>query len=223
MKETTLSSEKIYDGRIISLRKDEIITEKGVKQSREVVSHGGGAAVLVVKNGKILLERQFRYPYGEILWEIPAGKRDKGEDYAETAKRELEEETGYIAEKLVKLFEIYPTPGYTNEVIGIFKAEGLKKGVLHFDEDEDITSVWIPEEKVFEMIENGEIKDGKTLIALLWYKAEKARREEKACGDDITVREDIIAREEKACGDDITVREEKSVGEDIAVREEKKI
>ena len=96
MKETTLSSEKIYDGRIISLRKDEIITEKGVKQSREVVSHGCGAAV--VKNGKILLERQFRYPYGEILWEIPAGKRDKGEDYAETAKRELEEETGYIAE-----------------------------------------------------------------------------------------------------------------------------
>lgn len=223
MKETTLSSEKIYDGRIISLRKDEIITEKGVKQSREVVSHGGGAAVLVVKNGKILLERQFRYPYGEILWEIPAGKRDKGEDYAETAKRELEEETGYIAEKLVKLFEIYPTPGYTNEVIGIFKAEGLKKGVLHFDEDEDITSAWIPEEKAFEMIENGEIKDGKTLIALLWYKAEKARREEKACGDDITV------REEKAVGDDITVREditareEKSVGEDITVREEKKI
>lgn len=217
MKETTLSSEKIYDGRIISLRKDEIITEKGVKQSREVVSHGGGAAVLVVKNGKILLERQFRYPYGEILWEIPAGKRDKGEDYAETAKRELEEETGYVAEKLVKLFEIYPTPGYTNEVIGIFKAEGLKKGVLHFDEDEDITSGWIPEEKVFEMIENGEIKDGKTLIALLWYKAEKARREEKACGDDITV------REKKAVGDDITAREEKACSDDITVREEKKI
>lgn len=216
MKETTLSSEKIYDGRIISLKKDEIITEKGVKQSREVVSHGGGAAVLVAENGKILLERQFRYPYGEILWEIPAGKRDKGEDYAETAKRELEEETGYIAEKLVKLFEIYPTPGYTNEVIGIFKAEGLKKGVLHFDEDEDITSGWIPEEKVFEMIENGEIKDGKTLIALLWYKAEKTRREEKVCGEDITVgediavREDIIAREEKACGDE-TVREEKKI------------
>ena len=217
MKETTLSSEKIYDGRIISLRKDEIITEKGVKQSREVVSHGGGAAVLVVKNGKILLERQFRYPYGEILWEIPAGKRDKGEDYAETAKRELEEETGYIAEKLVKLFEIYPTPGYTNEVIGIFKAEGLKKGVLHFDEDEDITSGWIPEEKVFEMIENGEIKDGKTLIALLWYKAEKARREEKACCEDIT------ACEEKVCSEDITACEEKACCEDITVREEKNI
>lgn len=176
MKEKTLSSEKIYEGRVISLRKDEIETEKGVKQSREVVSHGGGAAVLVAKDGKILLERQFRYPYGEILWEIPAGKRDKGEDFITTAKRELEEETGYVAEKLVKLFEIYPTPGYTNEVIGIFKAEGLREGKTNFDEDEDIVSEWIPEEQVFKMTENGEIKDAKTLIALLWYKAERTGR-----------------------------------------------
>lgn len=217
MKETTLSSEKIFDGRIISLRKDEIVTEKGIKQSREVVSHGGGAAVLVVKDGKILLERQFRYPYGEILWEIPAGKRDKGEDFAQTAKRELEEETGYVAEKLVKLFEFYPTPAYTNEIIGIFKAEGLKKGVLHFDEDEDIISEWIPEEKVFEMIENGEIKDGKTLIALLWYKAEKSRREEKfgdekkLCDEDVAVREEKVGGEKKLCDEDVAVREEKTL------------
>lgn len=175
MKEKTLSSQKIFDGRIISLRKDEIETDKGLRETREVISHGGGAAVLAVKDGKILLERQFRYPYGEILWEIPAGKRDKGETFAETAKRELEEETGYVAEKLVKLFEIYPTPGYTNEIIGIFKAEGLKDGVLHFDEDEDIDSEWVEEEKVFKMIENGEIMDGKTLIALLWYKAEREK------------------------------------------------
>ena len=217
MKETTLSSEKIFDGRIISLRKDEIVTEKGIKQSREVVSHGGGAAVLVVKDGKILLERQFRYPYGEILWEIPAGKRDKGEDFAQTAKRELEEETGYVAEKLVKLFEIYPTPAYTNEIIGIFKAEGLKKGVLHFDEDEDIISEWIPEEKVFGMIENGEIKDGKTLIALLWYKAEKACREEKAggekklCDEDVAVREEKVDDKKKFRDKYITVCEEKTL------------
>ena len=175
MTEKTLSSEKIYDGRIISLRKDKIVTEKGSEQYREVISHGGGAAILVVKDGKILLERQYRYPYGEVIWEIPAGKRDKGEDFIETAKRELEEETGYRAEKLIKLFEIYPTPGYTDERIGIFKAEGLEKGEIHFDEDEDILSEWIPEEKVFEMIENGEIKDGKSLIALLWYKAERLK------------------------------------------------
>lgn len=175
MTEKTLSSEKIYDGKIISLRKDKIMTEKGSEQYREVISHGGGAAILVVKDGKILLERQFRYPYNEVIWEIPAGKRDKGEDFIETAKRELEEETGYRAEKLVKIFEIYPTPGYTDERIGLFKAEGLEKGKIHFDEDEDILSEWIPEEKVFEMIDNGEIKDGKSLIALLWYKAERLK------------------------------------------------
>ena len=100
MFEKTLSSKKIYDGRVIKLRVDEIETDKGVKQTREVVSHGGGAAVLVVKDGKILLEKQFRYPYKEIIWEIPAGKRDKGEDFIVTARRELEEETGYVAEKL---------------------------------------------------------------------------------------------------------------------------
>ncbi len=175
MTEKTLSSEKIFSGRVISLRKDKILTESGAEQFREVVSHGGGAAILVVKDGKILLEKQFRYPYKEVIWEIPAGKRDAGEDFAETAKRELEEETGYRAEKLVKLFEIYPTPGYTDEKIGIFKAEGLEKGEQHFDEGEDIVSEWIPEEKVFEMIEKGEIKDGKSLVALLWYKAERVK------------------------------------------------
>lgn len=174
MTEKTLSSEKIYDGKIISLRKDKIVTDKGSEQYREVISHGGGAAILVVKDGKILLERQFRYAYNEIIWEIPAGKRDKGEDFCETAKRELEEETGYRAEKLIKLFEIYPTPGYTDEKIAIFKAEGLRNGEKHFDEDEDIISEWIPEEKVFGMIENGEIKDAKSLVALLWYKAKRA-------------------------------------------------
>lgn len=175
MIEKTLSSEKIYDGRVISLRKDKISTENGVEQYREVITHGGGAAVLVVKDGKILLEKQFRYPYKEIVWEIPAGKRDRGEEFIETAKRELEEETGYRAEKLVKLFEIYPTPGYTNEIIGIFKAEGLEKGEKHFDEDEDIVSEWIPERQVFEMIDNGEIKDAKSLVALLWYKQERLK------------------------------------------------
>ncbi len=175
MTEKTLSSEKIYDGRIISLRKDKILTENGAEQYREVVSHGGGAAILVVKDGKILLEKQFRYPYKEIIREIPAGKRDKGEEFIETAKRELEEETGYRAENFIKLFEIYPTPGYTDEKIAIFKAEGLEKGEKHFDEGEDIISEWIPEEEVFAMMERGEIKDAKTLVALLWYKEKRAK------------------------------------------------
>lgn len=172
MKETTLSSEKIYEGRVITLKVDKIRAENGNEGVREYVTHGGGAAVLAVKDGKVLLERQYRYPYGEVIWEIPAGKRDKGEDYETTAKREFEEETGLIASSLKKIAYIYPSPGYTNEVIGIFYAEGLSNGKTHFDDTEDVECNWVDLKKTYEMIESGEIKDSKTLIALLWYKAE---------------------------------------------------
>ena len=107
-----------------------------------------------------------------MIWEIPAGKRDKGEDYETTAKREFEEETGLIASSLKKIAYIYPSPGYTNEVIGIFYAEGLSNGKTHFDDTEDVECNWVDLKKAYEMIESGEIKDSKTLIALLWYKAE---------------------------------------------------
>ena len=173
--EKQITTKEIFNGNVLKIRLDEVELDDGRKGEREVVHHPGGAAILVVKDGKILLEKQFRYPYKEIIREIPAGKRDKGEEFIETAKRELEEETGYRAENLIKLFEIYPTPGYTDEKIAIFKAEGLEKGEKHFDEGEDIISEWIPEEEVFAMIERGEIKDAKTLVALLWYKEKRAR------------------------------------------------
>lgn len=171
MIEKKLSTEKIYDGVVVKLRKDKIVLENGVETYREIISHGGGACILAVKDGKILLEKQFRYAYGEEIYEIPAGKRDLGEDFYLTAKRELEEETGLIPLNLKKITEIYPTPGYTDEVIAIFYADEFEKGEVHFDETEFLTSEWVEQEKVFKMIENGEIKDGKTLIALLWYKS----------------------------------------------------
>ena len=171
MIEKKLSTEKIYDGVVVKLRKDKIVLENGVETYREIISHGGGACILAVKDGKILLEKQFRYAYGEEIYEIPAGKRDLGEDFYLTAKRELEEETGLIPLNLKKITEIYPTPGYTDEVIAIFYADEFEKGEVHFDETEFLTSEWVDQEKVFKMIENGEIKDGKTLIALLWYKS----------------------------------------------------
>lgn len=171
MIEKKLSTEKIYDGVVVKLRKDKIVLENGVETYREIISHGGGACILAVKDGKILLEKQFRYAYGEEIYEIPAGKRDLGEDFYLTAKRELEEETGLIPLNLKKITEIYPTPGYTDEVIAIFYADEFEKGEVHFDETEFLTSEWVEQEEVFKMIENGEIKDGKTLIALLWYKS----------------------------------------------------
>lgn len=171
MSEKKISSEKIYDGVVVKLRKDKIVTMRGVESYREVISHGGGACVLAVKEGKVLLEKQFRYAYGEEIYELPAGKRDKGEDFFVTARRELEEETGLIPLNLKKITEIYPTPGYTDEVIGIFYADEFEKGEIHFDDTEDLTSEWVDLDEVYSMIESGEIKDSKTLIALLWYKS----------------------------------------------------
>ena len=171
MKEKTVSSKKIYDGKILSLRVDKIITKGDVEGEREVISHHGGSAVLAVKNGEILLERQFRYPYGEEIWEIPAGKRDKGEDFFTTARRELEEETGLIPLNLKQILTLYPSPGYTDEVIGIFYADEFENGKTNFDDTEFLTSEWMDAEKVYKMIDDGEIKDAKSLSAILWHKA----------------------------------------------------
>ena len=169
--EKKISSQSIYDGVVVKLRKDKIVTEQGVETYREIVSHGGGACILAVKDGKVLLVKQYRYAYGEDLYELPAGKRDDGEDFCVTARRELEEETGLIPLNLKKMTEIYPTPGYTNEVIGIFYADEFENGNQHFDETEDLTCEWFDLSDVLKMIENGEIKDSKTLIAILWYKS----------------------------------------------------
>ncbi|MBR2384749.1 MAG: NUDIX hydrolase [Clostridia bacterium] len=171
MSEKKIATEQIYDGVVVKLRKDKVLTERGVETYREIISHSGGACVLAVKDGKVLLEKQFRYAYGKDIYEIPAGKRDKGEDFSVTAKRELEEETGLIPLNLRKITEIYPTPGYTDEVIGIFFADKFEEGKLDFDDTEDLTSEWVDIGEVYKMMEKGEIVDAKTLIALLWYKS----------------------------------------------------
>ncbi|MBO4323297.1 MAG: NUDIX hydrolase [Clostridia bacterium] len=173
MNEKCVSSREIYKGRVVGLRVDDIITDKGVTAKREVISHNGGAAILAVKDGKILLEKQFRYPYGEVIWEIPAGKREGNEEFIATARRELEEETGLIPLDLKEILKIYPTPGYTNEVICVFYADDFKEGSLNFDDCEDILSFWKDEREVYEMIDRKEIKDGKSLAALLWYFSRK--------------------------------------------------
>ena len=171
MSEKMISSEKIYDGVVVKLRKDKVVTARGIETYREIISHCGGACVLAVKDGKVLLEKQFRYAYGKEIYEIPAGKRDSGEDFFLTAKRELEEETGLIPLNLKKITEIYPTPGYTDEVIGIFYADQFEEGRLHFDDTEDLTSEWVDLDVVYKMVDEGIIQDAKTLIALLWLRS----------------------------------------------------
>ncbi|MBQ9103861.1 MAG: NUDIX hydrolase [Clostridia bacterium] len=166
-KEKTLETNYIYKGKILNLRNDKVELPDGKVAYREIVEHSGGAAVYCEHNGKVLLVKQFRYPYKEEIYEIPAGKINVGEDPLETARRELYEEGGVIAKKLEKIYEVYPTPGYTEEIIRIYKAEDLTFGENKLDEGEFLSSVWIDKQTLKEMIKSGEIKDAKTLICLL--------------------------------------------------------
>lgn len=165
--EKTVKKTYLFNGKILNLRRDEVVLPDGKGAIREVVEHSGGSAVLCVKDGKILLVKQFRYPYKEEVWEIPAGKINDGETPEQTAIRELEEEGGIKADRVIKMFDVYPSPGYTDEIIRIYKAEGLTETELKLDEGEFLSGEWFTFEEVEEMIFNGAIKDGKTLIAVL--------------------------------------------------------
>lgn len=173
--EKRLSSETLFKGNVIELRRDMVELENGSAAAREVIHHNGGVAALAIDDdGNVLFVKQFRYPYGEVLLELPAGKLNAGEDPAACGLRELEEETGYIAEDLRFLGKVYPTPGYTDEILYLYAAEKLSFKGQRLDEDEFLTVVKIPYEKAVEKCLNGEIKDGKTLIAILIHNAQKS-------------------------------------------------
>jgi ADP-ribose pyrophosphatase len=167
--EKTVKANYIFKGKILTLRHDDAELPDGKPCQREFVEHGGGACVLFVKDGKVLLVRQYRYPYAESIYEIPAGKLDKGEEPIKTAIRELEEEGGLIAEDLKLLYVMYPSPGYTNEKIYIYQALSAKETTAHLDEGEYLDVEYVPLERAREMLLKGEIKDAKTIIALQAY------------------------------------------------------
>ena len=176
--EETVRRQYIYRGKILNLRKDDVVAD-GRPTTREVVEHRGGCAVLSVERGSVLLVKQYRYAYGEVLTELPAGKVEEGEDPAVTAARELSEETGYTAEQIRLLYVIYPTPGYTDEKLYIYGAEGLSAGASHPDEGEEVTAFWLPFEEALAMVQRGEIRDGKTVIALLSHALAMREKDEK--------------------------------------------
>ena len=169
--EKTLTSEVLFEGRVITLTKDTALLENGKTATREVVHHHGGACIVpYFADGTICMVRQFRYAMQQELWELPAGKLEKGEDPFEAAKRELEEECGLTADKYTSLGEFFPTVGYDTEVIYTWVATGLHETHMHLDDDEFLTPDRVPLEKAYEMVMSGEIKDGKTIAGILKLK-----------------------------------------------------
>lgn len=172
--EKTITSKYIYEGRVVRLRFDEVELPDGSRSTREIIEHNGGVSVAAMTdNDEIILVRQYRHPYGEIIYEIPAGKIEKGEDPFECGKRELKEEAGATAEHYELLGIDYPSPGYCGEKIYIYYADGLTFGENDLDEGEFLDVIKVPFDKAVEMVMSDEIKDSKTQIAILKIKAKR--------------------------------------------------
>lgn len=169
MKEKQLSHRYFFEGKIMKARLDEVELPNGKTALREVCEHIGGVGVLPIdRNGNVLLVRQFRYPYDTELLEIPAGKLDhgEGESIADCGARELKEETGCTAARMVPLGCVYPSPGFLTEVVHLFAALDLTDGEMQPDEDEFVEVVRLPLAEVEAMVERNEIRDAKTVVAL---------------------------------------------------------
>jgi ADP-ribose pyrophosphatase len=166
-----LRSEKKYTGKVFDLIVDEIEYPSGNKSIREVASHPGGAVVVaVLPNNDLVLVRQFRYPIQNFVYELPAGKLNHGEDPANCARRELEEETGYLAGNWKPLASIFTTPGFCNERLHLFLATDLKKsekGQQLEEGEATLTVETFPLQIVIDMIETGKIDDAKTICGVL--------------------------------------------------------
>lgn len=166
--EKTLSSKSVFDGRILHITLDEIELPDGKKSKREVVNHPGGVTVAALdEDNNLLFVRQFRYPYKEVVLELPAGKLEKGSTPLENGKRELMEETGAEGYSYISLGQIYPSPGYTSEIIHLYACKVKSQGSSKPDDGEFLNVEKIPLDKAVEMVLNNQIPDAKTQVAVL--------------------------------------------------------
>jgi len=166
--EKQVASEKKFEGLIVTVYADTVELHNGHSAYREVVEHPGGVGIVAItEDNKVLLVRQFRYPMAEIMPEIPAGKLEYGEDPYECAVRELSEETGFKAQRVVSLGKLYPSPGYCRETLYVYLATGLTAGESHPDEDEFLSVEAVDFNDACRMAEDGELTDAKTVIGLL--------------------------------------------------------
>ena len=168
--EKKISSESIYKGRVINVTKDVVSCPNGSTSLREIVHHRGGVAIHFKIDNKFVLERQYRYAINEEIIEIPAGKIEEGEIPLPAAERELLEETGYRPLEMIFLGDMYPTVGYSSEVIHLFYCEKAVKEERHLDNDEVIDLFTLSLEEAEELINENKIKDSKTIAAFYLYK-----------------------------------------------------
>lgn len=169
LKETKISSEQKFSGRLIDLYLDQVELPNGEMTTREWIDHPGAVCLIpILPDGKICLIRQFRYGPGEEFIEIPAGKLDAGEAPLDCAYRELEEETGYRTNKLTFLTNIYPAIGFSNEKMWMYLAEDLVASTNNLDKDEFLELLPTPLDEALEWVWSGKITDVKTIIGILW-------------------------------------------------------
>ncbi len=166
--EKTISSERIYEGRILNLRRDKVCVKDNKISYREIVEHNGGVALAAVtREGKMVMVRQYRKAAEKAVLEVPAGKIEKDEDHRLTAERELKEETGYSAGKIEYITSFYSSVGYSTEVIYLYYATDLTPGETNFDDNESIEILEYDLPELKKMVLRGEIEDAKTIAAIL--------------------------------------------------------
>lgn len=164
--EKTLKSEYVYNGKVLDIKRDEVLISNGHKSVREVVEHSGGVVILAVQNDEVLTVEQFRYPLKKTSIELPAGKLEKNENPDDAAKRELQEETGYIANEWDSLGYIYTTPGFCDEKLYLYLAQDLEFVKEKPDEDEILQAKKTPIKDIYNMIHSGMINDSKTICTI---------------------------------------------------------
>ena len=174
--EKKISGEGVYDGIFLKMKRDTVLLPDGQHAVREYLEHPGAVAILaVLDDGRILLERQYRYPIAQAVIEIPAGKLNTGEDPLLCAQRELQEETGYTAKHWSKIRRIHPVISYSTEFIDIYLAEGLSPGPARLDEEEFLDVFASPLEELLNWVETGKITDVKTIISTYWLERRRSR------------------------------------------------
>lgn len=170
--ETVLASERIYEGRLLNLRVDQVRTATGVESVREIVEHPGAVALIALDEaGRVLLVKQYRHAVRAVTLEIPAGILEPGEEPLAAAQRELREETGYRAGQIDRLGGIYTAPGFSTEYIHFFLARQLASDRLAMDDDEVIDLIRLPLADAVDLIQTGQIDDGKSVSGLLFAQA----------------------------------------------------